>query len=94
MPRQYFELKGISYIEFSTEIRCVLLGKSSTVLGIFENVNSKIVQDEERQRRDKMKSSHEAKVERDKASRQLQLQRAQERKEKEKKRTQKQERRR
>ena len=49
MPRQYFELKGISYIEFSTEIRCVLLGKSSTVLGIFENINSKVVQDERKE---------------------------------------------
>ena len=72
----------------------LLTRKPLAVVGIFENINSKVVQDEERQRRDKMKSSHEAKVERDRTSRQLQLQKAQEIKEKEKKRTQKQERRR
>ena len=61
---------------------------------LFQNTNSSCVEEAEKLKRSKMKSSHEAKLERDRASRQAQQQKAQERKEKEKKRTQKQERRR
>lgn len=66
----------------------------SSIAGLFQNVNASHVEEAEKLKRSKMKSTHEAKLERDRASRQLQQQRIQERKEKEKKRTQKQERRR
>lgn len=62
--------------------------------GLFQNINASCVEEAEKLKRLKMKSSHDAKLERDRMSRQLQQQRTQERKEKEKKRTQKQERRR
>ena len=63
-------------------------------LDVFENMNSRVVSQAEREKRDKEKVAHEAKVERDRKNREAQKQKALDRKEKEKKRTQKHERRR
>lgn len=58
------------------------------------NVNTSVASEAQRLHRELLKAGHEAKVERDRKSREAQKQKAQERKEKEKRRTQKQERRR
>ena len=63
-------------------------------IGLFQNMNASQVVEAERQKKRDQKAAHEAKLERDRKSREAQKQKAQDRKEKEKKRTQKQEKRR
>ena len=65
-----------------------------TCPALFQNLNASQVVEAERQKKRDQKVAHEAKLERDRKSREAQKQKAQDRKEKEKKRTQKQERRR
>ena len=62
-------------------------------LDLFINMNAASVLEQQKLQREKHKVAHEAKVEKDKQSRQVQKQKVQDRREKEKKRTQKQERR-